>query len=315
MKKKWIIATATTALLFGTVSGSAFAFNDLDGVQDAAKIVELRDRGVVSGVGEDQFAPYEKMSAQFAIPLIVKGLELNLDTFKFAKAPAASDYFTNIPDGAWYAEAFVTAHLNGLPIDQHIDPTAEVSREQFVQWLMSAVYTTGDYAFVRMFVMLEDESDVSEGYMNFIQEAVLGKIVSLDDDRRFRPQDPITRAEAAIMVRNAISFVETHTPIPEQPANDPIETGEVTVETEAVADTVQKVVLSMGEKPHPGWDIRITGIDFPEPGTAIVRYSVSYPDPAALYPMVITYPKAETYLDASIEDIRYTLDEAPLLEP
>lgn len=37
----------------------------------------------------------------------------------------------------------------------------------------------------------------------------------------------------------------------------------------------------------------------------MVRYSLQYPDPAALYAEVITEPKAQAYLDASITDIQY----------
>jgi len=308
--KKWLASTVTAAILLGSVSSSALAFDDLNGVAGADKIERLQARGIVTGVDKDTFAPHEKMTAQQAIPLIVKSLDLSLAAFTFIKQPLASDYFTKIPDDAWYADAFVIAQVNGLPIDKDINPNEPVSREQFVQWLMSAIATKGDYAFIEIYMMLEDEKQVSEGYMDAVQKALIAGIAELDADQKFRPKEPITRAEAAVMAHHAIDFVESAEPVPHiptDPIEDPIRSGEITAETEDVTGDVKKLTLSWGEKPHAGWAIRIEGIDFLDDDTAVVRYSLKYPDPAALYAQVITEPKAETYLDASIVDIRYEL--------
>ena len=306
MMKKWMTAAAATAILVGTVSSSALAFEDLDGVSHAEKIMELRDRGMVNGMSKSKFVPHEKITAQQAIPLIVKSMQLSLAHITFIKAPEASDYFTKIPNDAWYAEAFIIAHHNGVPIDKDINPNATVTREQFVQWLMHGLYATGEYAWIEIYHMLEDENQVSEGYMGAIQHAIIGGIAELDENGKFRPQEPITRAEAAVMVRNAVQFVEEHQAPVEEPMKDPIESGDVKTSTVAVNDDVQKVVLDMGERPHPGWNVKIEGIDFLD-DTAVIRYSVTYPDPAALYPMVISHPKAETYLSSEYKNIEYQL--------
>lgn len=90
MKKK-IAAVAATALMLGTLSSGAMAFNDLAGVSGAEHIQQLRQLGVVNGIGHDRFAPREQMSAGQAVPLIVKGLDLSLARFKFIKQPLAGD--------------------------------------------------------------------------------------------------------------------------------------------------------------------------------------------------------------------------------
>ena len=306
MMKKWMTATAAAAILVGTLSSSALAFEDLDGVSHADKIMELRDRGIVNGMSKTKFVPHEKMTAQQAIPLIVKSMQLSLAHKTFIKAPVASDYFTKIPNDAWYAEAFIIAAENDVPIDRDVNPNATVTREQFVQWLMHGLYATGEYAWIEIYHMLEDEKQVSEGYMGAIQHAIIGGIAELDKDGKFRPQEPVTRAEAAVMVRNAVQFVQEHQAPAEEPMEDPIQSGEVKASTVAVNEDVQKVVLDMGERPHPGWGVSIEGIDFLG-DTAVIRYSLSYPDPAALYPMVIVHPKAETYLSADYKNITYQL--------
>jgi len=303
---KWFAGAAVTALLLGTMSSGAMAFDDLEGVEHADKIRDMRDRGIVSGVSKDKFVPHQKLTAQQAIPLIVKSMQLSLAHMTFIKAPEATDYFTNVPNDAWYAEAFIVAHLNGVPLEKDINPNAPVTREQFVHWLMSALHTTGEYAWIEMYHMIEDEKQVSEGYMDSIQKAIIAGVVELPEDAKFRPQEPITRAEAAVMARGAIQFVEDHRNVQELPPyEDPIQSGEVKPSTVRVNDDITKIVLDMGERPHPGWNVKIEGIDFLDDDSAVVRYTVTYPDPAALYPMVIAHPKAEAYVAASYTDLQY----------
>jgi len=309
MKMKPLIASALAATLLIGTGASALAFDDLDGVAQRENIMELKERGVVTGVGNGKFAPHERMTAQTAIPLIVKGIGLNLDRFRFMKPPVASDYFTKIADDAWYAEAFVIAHMNGLPIDTDIDPAAPVSREQFAQWLVRAVFTTGDYPMIKMLIVVGDEDRISEGYAGDIQAALLLRIAELDKEGNFRPQETVTRAEAAVMVRNAIRLIEDRQRELENqpPASDPVTTGEVTASAEAVNEDIRKITLSWGEKPHAGWSIRIEGIDFVDSDSAVVRYSLYSPDPTALYAQVITEPKATTYVPMQYADVQYRL--------
>ena len=75
--------------------------------------------------------------------------------FLFIKEPPASDNFTNIPNDAWFAQSFVIAHLHGLPLDKDIKPGVPMTREHFVDLLMHAVYTKGDYAWIKIFMNVE----------------------------------------------------------------------------------------------------------------------------------------------------------------
>lgn len=314
--KSWqrlTVGAAAAALLVGTMSSGALAFSDIEGVPQANTIMELKERGVVGGFEDGTFAPRAQLSAQQAIPLIVRAMELSLAKFTFIKQPLASDSFTNIPNDAWYAEAFVIAHVNGLPIDREIDPNAPVSRELFVQWLTSAVETTGDYARIQLYLTFEDEAAVSEGCMAAVQAALIDGIAELDEAGSFRPQNPVTRAEAADMAAKAVNFVEKMRAIDDllPPVADPIAAGDVAPSVAPVNDAISKIVLDMGERPHPGWGVRIEGIDFLDDDSAVVRYSVSYPNPAALYPMVITHPTAETYLASQYTDIQYSFVYPP----
>lgn len=57
---------------------------------------------------------------------------------RFTHLPVASELFTNIQDNAWYANAFVTAHYNGLDIPKDVNPGAVLTREKFAYLLDKA---------------------------------------------------------------------------------------------------------------------------------------------------------------------------------
>lgn len=306
MIKKWLTATVAATLLLGSVSSSAFAFNDLHNVEHADKIIQLRNRGIINGITKDVFAPRQKMTAAQAIPLIVRSMKLEIP--EGVKLKGASDIFEHVTDDDWFALDFVVASANGLEIDAGVKPNEHTTREQFMKWLISAVNTKGEYALTSIFIAIEDEDDVSEGYMHFIQTALITGIAKLNDEQKFRPKDPIIRGEAAVMVFNAVDFIEQMKPIEKPSVDDPIQTGEVTAIAAPISDEVQKITLSWGEQPHPGYSIEITGIDFPKAGSAVIRYALRYPDPDKFYPMVIVTPTASTYVDASITEIQYELE-------
>jgi hypothetical protein len=144
MKK--IITVALTTVLVGSLSiGTAFAsFTDIDDAQKEA-ISILKDRGLVNGIDSKHFAPKGKISYAQSVQMIVKGLDLNMDLLRFNKEPLATDTYTNIPNNAWYANAFIIAHYSGLEIPKDVNPNAIITREQFGDLLVRALEKKGNY--------------------------------------------------------------------------------------------------------------------------------------------------------------------------
>ncbi|WP_274363376.1 S-layer homology domain-containing protein [Paenibacillus thermotolerans] len=319
MNKKPIILSLALALSVGSLASGALAFSDLDQVPGQEKIVDLQKRGIVNGVDKDHFAPQRILTTEQAVSMIVKGLDLNLDTFNFIKKPEASDSFTKIPNDAWYAQAFVIAHLHGLPLDRDIKPGVPITREHFVDLLMNAVNTKGPYPMIKIYINVEDSDKVSDGRMGSIQNALIAKIAELDDHGKFRPQEPITRAEAAVMLHNAIQFVKQHEeqqpdegqqPPVDQPEN-PYVNEKVDMAVSVVNDDIQKVTLTWGEKPNPGYGISIVGIDFTSEDKAVVKYQLRFPEPGKMYAQVIVNPEASAYVGSNIKHIELRNVDAP----
>ncbi|MDQ0914393.1 S-layer homology domain-containing protein [Paenibacillus sp. V4I5] len=293
--KKIAALTLTTALVSSLTFSSAFAFTDVEEGQ-AAAISALQERGIVSGIDKDHFVPKGKISYAQTVQMIVKGMNLNLDTMRFIKQPLASDIFTNIPNDAWYADAFIKAHYNGMDIPKDVNPNATITREQFGEMLVRALEKKGDFPLVKMFIPIKDEAQITPEYQGALQRLLLYKIAELDKEGMFNPKAELNRGQAAGWIYNAIRVLETHI---QKPA--PVE--DVSVTVEKVTDDVNKVTLSRGQKPNSGYSIAIQNVRFDQNGQAVISYTLQDPKPDTMYAEVITEAKAVTYVSSAFKAV------------
>lgn len=297
-KAKSVLLLLLVASLCFTVAGSAFAFNDIQDDQEKNAIESLYKQGIISGTGKGKYEPKGALTVGNAVALIVKGMDLNIDHIRFIKEPKASDYYTKVKDNAWYANAFIVAYHNGLDVPREIDPNANATREQFAHWLYNAIEAKGEYAWIEIYMNIEDEDQVDPAYMTSIQRLLIGKIAVLDKKGKFHPKQPITRSEAAGMLHRAIEFVKNTPPVKPADPQDGILT-DVKLTTETVNAEIVKVTVS-AQAPHPGYGLEIANIAFQD-DKAVVSYRLVMPDPAALYPQVITEVSAVTYIPANFK--------------
>lgn len=294
MKK--LIALTLTSLMVGSLTFStAFAFSDVEDGQ-AEAVSALQSRGVVSGIDNEHFVPKGKISYAQSVQMIVKGLDLNIDTLKFVKKPEASDTYTNIPNDAWYADAFIIAHYNGLEIPKDVNPNAIITREQFGNLLVHALEKDGNFPLVKMYVVIKDADQITPEYQGALQRMLLYKITSLDKDGKLNPKGELTRGEAATWVYNASKVAAAHTQKPAPAEN-------VSVAVEKINDDVNKVTLSRGSKPSAGYGITITGIRFEQDGQAVITYTLQDPQPDSMNATVITEPQAVTYVSSKYKAV------------
>ncbi|WP_028612505.1 S-layer homology domain-containing protein [Paenibacillus harenae] len=214
MKKRWSAAmAAAVVLLSASIVTRAFAadvFTDIANVDNKAQIKALQEKGIVRGVSAATFNPEDQLTAAQGISLIVRTTQISLAAIDFMRAPVAADYYTKVANDAWYAEDFIIAHYNGLDIPAEIDPKAPLTKEQFVHYLVQAVELTGQYPLVKMLIPVTDEQDINAAYQGTIQRSLLYKIASLDEEGNFDPARILTRAEAASILYEAVTFIEAH---------------------------------------------------------------------------------------------------------
>lgn len=294
MNKKISFVASLILMMALVFSSAVLAFQDLPEGSEGAKILNLRDAGIIQGINHSKFAPNDKLTVAQAVQMIVKGFDLSIDS-TLDNNLTASDLFDHISDHAWYADAFIIAQLNGIDLPRNVQPEEDITREAFVHYLFQAMVSKADLAFIEIYILFEDEDEVTETYMNSVQKMLIANIASLDEERRFYPKQTITRAEAAVMLHDAIDYVKKYAM--DQPLNDG-----VNMNIEEIDDEILKVTLDWGEQANPGYRISIDRIEFDNLNkTAIINYSLHYPDPDKFYPQVITNPTAITYISSGYE--------------
>ncbi|MDF2613796.1 MAG: S-layer y protein [Clostridia bacterium] len=214
MKSK-IISLGTAMGLVLSLAVNSFAaivpFKDLDNVSAKEKIVLLQEKGYVGGIAEGVFAPHRTMTVAEGITLIVRLLELNLDTIRFIKEPKATDYFTKADNDAWYAEPFIIASVHGLGFKADLDPNQEWTREEFTYYLITSVEKFKNLPMLKIMpAKIADESQMTAEYSGAIQRALIYQVVKLDAKEKFNPKDKITRAEAAEQIYNMHEYINAH---------------------------------------------------------------------------------------------------------
>ncbi|ETT49511.1 amylopullulanase [Paenibacillus odorifer] len=214
MKKSTLAAITTVAIFSFSLGGQMFAagntFKDIDNINGKEKIISLKNQGLIKGVSESQFLPGSKVTTAQGIQFISGGLQLSLAAIDFNKAPVVSGLFTKVKDKAWYAEAFINAYYNEVKLPKDIDPNLIMTKEQFTNYLVQAIEGVGNLPMINIVpVDIADEASLTPAYQGSIQRSLKYKINSLDANGKFNPKSELTRAEAAIMLYNALEFLKT----------------------------------------------------------------------------------------------------------
>ncbi|MDY8021691.1 S-layer homology domain-containing protein [Paenibacillus polymyxa] len=215
-RKSAFAAITTVAILSfsfgGQLSAADSQFKDLNNVSGKEKIISLKDQGLLKGVSDTQFLPSSKVTAAQGIQLISGGLQLSLAAIDFNKAPQASGLFTHVKDTAWYAEAFINAHYNGVEIPKDIDPAKALTKEEFTHMLIQGMEKAGALPMIKIApANIADDSELEPSYQGSIQRSLVYKVNTLDANEKFHPKNEITRAEAAVMLYNALEYLNAHT--------------------------------------------------------------------------------------------------------
>lgn len=212
MKKRAFAVITTVSLLSFSLGSPLFAaggtFKDIDNVTGKDKINSLKSKGLIKGLSDTQFLPGSIVTNAQAVQFISGGLQLSLAAIDFNKAPVASEIFSKVKDNAWYAEAFINAHYNGVKIPADIDPSKPVTKELFTSLLIQGVEKVGNLPMINIVpAEIADEEQMNPSYQGSIQRSLKYNINALDAKGNFNPKSEITRAEAAVMLYNALEYL------------------------------------------------------------------------------------------------------------
>lgn len=212
MKKGALAIITTVSLLAFSPGTPMFAadgtFKDIDNVTGKDKINSLKAQGRIKGISDTQFLPASKVTTAQGVQFISGGLQLSLAAIDFNKAPLASAVFSKVKDNAWYAEAFINAYYNDIEVPADIDPAKPITKELFTSLLVQGVEKVGNLPDINIVPAdIADASALNPAYQGNIQRSLKYNITALDANGKFNPKSELTRAEAAVMLYNALEYL------------------------------------------------------------------------------------------------------------
>lgn len=292
MKQKFSILLLSLIVVMSTaIPASALADVQSDPLTNKINVVQ--DPG-------GKFDPQAKLDFASGIAAIVKDSSLSLNGYYFFKAPKASDYFTNIKDSAWYADAFVIAQVNGLSIPKDITADQPMTRELYAHLLAQAIAANGDYPVIARFNIIKDGDSITSAYNNSIQQLLNSGVSLLDDKLNFNPQSPVTKSVAARWLKESVDVMKNIKNTKEMDGS-PLQ--DYTLTAKLVDDKVNEITVS-AQAPHPGYSLRIFSIVFDQINKqATIFTEVVHPKVGSFYAQVITEVRATTYVPAGFKAV------------
>lgn len=180
-------STETTELNFTDVKESDWFYKG---------VAYVVDKGVMSGVSENQFDPSGKLTRAMMVQML----------YNMEDRPAcdAENAFIDVPVGQWYTDAVIWANdekiVSGMG-DGLFAPNMEITREQMVVMLYNyAKYKGYDVTASTDLSKFADNASVSTWAQPAMQWAVAEGYISGMGDNQLAPQGTATRAEIASVI-------------------------------------------------------------------------------------------------------------------
>lgn len=202
-----------------TMAGTAGAqnesgdFGDIEGHWAASDIMFVSDLGLMNGTGTNEqglnlFSPEEKVSrAQLAV-ILQRTFQLDYGQIRFIKEPAATDYYQDVDNQAWYANALVMCAVNNIfPTSGNFYPDRPVTRLETAQAINNCFNAKGiSVPMIMLYPVFNDTGSLSQEEMNAIIFVNNTGIIK-SDNNSFKPQENISRADMAGILSRSVKLL------------------------------------------------------------------------------------------------------------
>ncbi|MCZ8522192.1 MULTISPECIES: S-layer homology domain-containing protein [Paenibacillus] len=182
------------------------SFSDLVGHWSKEDVERLAGKRVIEGTTDMTFEPESPMTrAQFATLLVrAIGVEPGAET---------GGKFTDVTKGAWYSASVSSAVYAGLIEgfeDGTFQPDASITRAQMATMLSRALKFTDKKpaASKSLLDSFADKGDIGEWAEEAVAEAVQAGIIQGMTETTFAPTDKATRAQAAVMLKRMLTYIQ-----------------------------------------------------------------------------------------------------------
>ena len=157
--------------------------------------MELYDKGIVSGVGNNLYAPENNVTREQFIVMIMRALEID--------ATENNQEFSDVSAGSYYEKYVATAKklgiVNGISADM-FGTGANITRQDLAVMVMNAAKYKGMSLDGNKNIAFSDSENISGYAKEAVESLVKTGAINGFSDGTFRPTEICTRAQAAKII-------------------------------------------------------------------------------------------------------------------
>lgn len=206
-RRKFVILAAAAAMFItGSLAwreskSAPLPFDDIEGLYGQDDIVALYNKGIVNGFGNRTYEPEKPVTRSEFISMVNRLLKVQ---------PVASDIpaFDDVPRKAWYYGAVQAGSLLQLVDgtgERSFEPKRPVTRQEAAAIIMRAFKQPKEPA--AGWLSYEDASLIAEWAVPYVSMMQQQNLMN-GDGGKFRPNDPMTRQETAVVLHRALQQPE-----------------------------------------------------------------------------------------------------------
>ncbi|HIU57412.1 MAG TPA: S-layer homology domain-containing protein [Candidatus Ornithomonoglobus merdipullorum] len=184
-----------------TAAELGIKFEDLNSVPWAYEAIsKLFSAGVISGRSETIFAPNDFVTREEFAKLVVTAFGFNDDNF--------TNNYIDVPAGAWYEQYVCSATEHGICNgvgDSGFGVGANITRQDMCVMIYNAIKANGD-SLASGEITFSDAADIAGYAAEAVGALANAGIVNGVGDNMFDPNGTATRAQAAVIINNALEM-------------------------------------------------------------------------------------------------------------
>lgn len=199
-----VVPTVGQNTVTGNLSSESYPFNDMeDYVWAKEATLALYKRGVIHGVGDNNFVPERVITREEFLKLIINGFGIVTQTDDEVS-------FGDVSSEQWYYPFVKTGVNSGIIHGMDNNKFGignQITRQDMVVMLYRALNMKKEISEYSGFSHFEDYDTISDYAKNAVAFAEANEIVNGMGDGNFHPQSSATRAEAAVILYRAIEYL------------------------------------------------------------------------------------------------------------
>ena len=186
------------------VPGKSEAFTDLDNHAWAKEsIYKLKDKGIISGVSETEFAPANNIKRGDFILILTRMLGID---------NAFDENFADVPQNSYYYEAIGKAKAAGIASGdgENFMPEASITRQDLITLAYRAFLAKGYIEEIEDYTVLDAfrDKDIISDYAAAPMASMVKAGIIQGSDGSVNPKGNATRAEVAVMCARLLELMK-----------------------------------------------------------------------------------------------------------